>query len=82
MGSFLHHAALFIFAHAERAERSKTLFYVLGPVFPAWAIVVSVLGFRKAEFPGGQTGQRVVCTVSVLLALTVMALAVATSARV
>jgi hypothetical protein len=52
---------------AEAAEHSKTLFYILGGLAAAWAVVVSVIGLRQPEFPGSDRAEHVVIGISVLV---------------
>jgi hypothetical protein len=52
---------------AEAAEHSKTLFYFLGGLAAVWAVIVSVIGLRQPEFPGGVRGERVVIGISVVV---------------
>ncbi|HEV3228622.1 MAG TPA: cupredoxin domain-containing protein [Solirubrobacteraceae bacterium] len=60
-------------------EPSKTAFYIVGAVFAAWAVTVSVLGLRSAEFPGTPARARLVMGISIVLALSAVSVAVATS---
>ena len=64
---------------AEQAEKSKVPFFIAGGLFAAWAIVLFLVGMRTQAFPGGQSGQRGVLAVSVLLMLAAMATAVITA---
>jgi hypothetical protein len=64
---------------AEEAEKSKVPFYVAGGLFAAWAIVLFVVGMRTQTFPGGQSGERTVIAVSVVLMVAAMATAVITA---
>jgi hypothetical protein len=70
--------ALLVLA-AEKAEPSKTAFYLCGGLLAAWAVVLGVLGLRSAEFPGGERGERGVIGISAVLVLATMAAAVLTS---
>jgi hypothetical protein len=47
-------------------------FYVVGPVFAAWAVLLTVLGLRWPDFPRRLGGQRIVVGISVALMLTVI----------
>jgi hypothetical protein len=60
-------------------EGSKTAFYIAGGVLAGWAVLVGALGVTRPAFAEGEGPGRVVMAVSVLLALTTMAMAVATS---
>jgi hypothetical protein len=57
------------------AEMSKVPFYIAGSVLVAWAVVLAFLGLRNPTFPGGARGQRGVIALSLVLAMTAMALA-------
>jgi len=70
--------ALLVLA-AEKAEPSKTAFYLCGGLLAAWAVVLGFLGLRSPEFPGGQRGARGVMAISAMLVLATMAAAVLTS---
>jgi hypothetical protein len=60
-------AFAFILAAAEGAdEHSKTAFYVAGGALAAWAVLVSLIGIAKPDFPG-RAASRTVMTLSVLL---------------
>jgi hypothetical protein len=60
-------------------EGSKTAFYVAGGVLAGWAVLVGALGVARERFADDDAPGRVVMAVSVLLALTTMAMAVVTS---
>ena len=47
-------------------------FYVIGPVFVAWAVLLTVLGMVRPDFPRRLGGQRIVVAISVALMLTVI----------
>jgi hypothetical protein len=64
---------------AEEAEKSKVPFFVAGGLFAAWAIVLFAVGMRSQSFPGGQSGERGVIAVSLVLMLAAMATAVITA---
>jgi len=64
---------------AEEAEKSKVPFFVAGGLFAAWAIVLFAVGMRTQTFPGGQSGERTVIAVSVVLMVAAMATAVITA---
>ena len=73
-------ATLLTFA-AETAEEesSKTLFYILGGLAAAWAVLLFAVGMRSSTFPGTAGAQRGVILVSVLLVIGAMASAVITA---
>jgi hypothetical protein len=64
---------------AAEAEPSKTSYYVAGGLLSIWAVVVSFLGLRVADFPRGAGAARGVMAVSAALALAAMATAVITA---
>jgi hypothetical protein len=47
-------------------------FYVIGPLFAVWAVLLSILGFVRPDFPGRLGGQRVVVGISFALMLAVV----------
>ena len=71
--------ALLLQVAAEEAEKSKVPFFVAGGLFAVWAIVLFVVGMRTQTFPGGQSGERTVIAVSVVLMVAAMATAVITA---
>jgi plastocyanin len=71
----LHLAALPL----ASGEPSKVAFYILGAVFAAWAVTVALLGLRSPDFPGTPSRSRLVMGISIVLALSVVSVAVATS---
>jgi hypothetical protein len=64
---------------AEEAEHSKTIYYVAGAVLACWAVLVSFVGLRSADFPGTARAARGVMAVSAVLALAAMTTAVITA---
>ncbi|HEX2016427.1 MAG TPA: hypothetical protein VGN69_07010 [Solirubrobacteraceae bacterium] len=60
-------------------EPSKTPFYVAGGLLAGWAVLVSVLGMRRADFPGSRAGARAVMAISALLVIGAASMAVVTS---
>jgi hypothetical protein len=58
--------------HADDVH-SYTLFYVVGGVLAAFAVLVSVVGFSRAEFPGGKAAANALMGVCAVLALGAMA---------
>jgi hypothetical protein len=57
---------------AAEAEKSKTPFYIAGMVLVAFAIVISVVGFQKPDFPGNSGAARGVMALSVTLVAAAM----------
>jgi hypothetical protein len=66
--------ALLVLA-AEEAEPSKAAFYIGGGVLAVWAVVLSVIGLSRPNFPGSKGAARGIYAISTLL----VALAAATS---
>jgi hypothetical protein len=71
--------ALLLQVAAEEAEKSKVPFFVAGGLFAVWAIVLFAVGMRTQTFPGGQSGERTVIAVSLVLMVAAMATAVITA---
>ncbi len=61
--------ALLTIAATEGAETSKTLFYVLGSVLAAFAVLLSAFGMSKPDFPGTDGAVRGTIALTVLLVL-------------
>lgn len=62
--------ALLTLATTEGAEEtSKTLFYVLGSALAAFAVLLSVVGMTKPDFPGTDGAVRGTIGLTVLLVL-------------
>jgi hypothetical protein len=73
-------ATLLTFAtEAAEEEPSKTLFYVLGALAAAWAVVLFAIGMRSTTFPSSDGAMRGVIAISVLVVAGAMASAVITS---
>jgi hypothetical protein len=73
-------ATLLTFAtEAVEEESSKTLFYVLGGLAAAWALLLFALGMRSSTFPSSDGAMRGVITISVLVVAGAMASAVITA---
>ena len=70
--------ALLVLA-AEKAEPSKTGFYVFGGALAVWAVVLGFIGLRSPAFPGSEGAARGVMALSAVLVLAAMAAAVLTS---
>jgi hypothetical protein len=74
------HAALIQLAPILAEAKSKVPFYIAGGVLVCWALIVSLgLGLRKPDFPGNRQGERMVIGTTVVLVVTAMITAVATS---
>jgi hypothetical protein len=62
----------FLVLAAEEAEKSETLFFVLGCVFAAWAVIIGTLGLRSESFGSEKGLSSALIGVSVLLAAATM----------
>ena len=72
-------ATLLTFAtEAAEEETSKTLFYVLGGLAAAWAMILFAVGMRSERFPSSDGALRGVLAISVLVVAGAMASAVIT----
>ena len=58
------------------AASQFTAFHVVGIIFACWAVLVTVLGITRPDFPGG--AERIVEGISVLLAIATVGLAIST----
>jgi len=61
-----------ILAAAEAAEehhKSEMPFFVMGSLFALFAVLISVFGFKRPEFPGDAGAARAVMSVGVVLML-------------
>ena len=73
-------ATLMAAAEAGEEESSKTLFYVMGALLAAFAVIVSAIGIRRHEtFPPSRSAARGVMTLAAVLVALTMAAAVFTS---
>jgi uncharacterized membrane protein len=55
-------------------------FHVCGVLLAAWAVIVSILGITRADFPGDDGAARIVGAISVVLVLAAIGTALYTSA--
>ena len=67
-------ALITLLAAAE--ERSHTPFFFVGGALAVYAVLVSVLGFTRPDFPGGVVAARGLMGVGALLVAGTMAMAV------
>ncbi len=58
---------------AEEEHKSEAPFFWIGGALALFAIVVSVIGFKKPDFPGTAGAARGVMTLAVALTLATMA---------
>jgi plastocyanin len=62
------------------AEKSKVPFYIAGGLLVAWALFISLgIGARKADFPSSLGQQRAVMSITFVLVIFAVSMAVATS---
>lgn len=62
----------FLVLAAEEAEKSETIFFVIGCVFAAWAVIVGSLGLRSESFGSEKGLSNAIIGVSVILAAATM----------
>ncbi len=55
-------------------------FHVCGILFAAWALVVSFFGITRENFPASAAGQRLVASISIILAAAAIGTGIYTSA--
>ena len=63
-------------AAAEEHHKSETPFFVAGAILVAFAIAISVVGFKKPDFPGSAAAARGVMALSAALVLATVSTAV------
>ncbi len=73
--------AAFITAAAEAAkeEKSHVPFYIAGGLLACWAVVVSVIGLTRPDFPATKSQRSAVMALTVALVVAAMSMAIATS---
>jgi len=68
----------FILAAAERAaeehRKSEVPFFLAGGVLASFAVLISVFGFKKPDFPGSEAAARGVMALGTVLVATAMAM--------
>lgn len=69
----MHLATIILAAVEGEHEKSKALFFVLGGGLAAFAVLTSVFGFTRPDFPDGSTAQRGVMAVGALLVIATLA---------
>jgi hypothetical protein len=62
------------------SEPSKVPFYIAGGILVIWALGLATVGLTRPAFPYNARGARGVMTVSIVLMILAMAMAVVTSA--
>jgi hypothetical protein len=60
-------------AHATEEHKSEAPFFFIGGALALFAIVISVVGFKKPDFPGTASAARGVMTLGLTLTLATMA---------
>jgi hypothetical protein len=63
-------------AAAEEHHKSETPFFVAGAILVVFAIAISVVGFKKPDFPGSAGAARGVMALSAALVLATVSTAV------
>jgi hypothetical protein len=62
-----------ILVAAAEAEKSKLPFFIAGALLVCFAVVISVIGFKRPDFPGSAAAARGVMGLGVTLVLATMA---------
>jgi hypothetical protein len=62
--------------HAEKAERSEVPFFIAGSVWAAFAVLISVFGFTRPDFPNSAGAARGVMMASAVLMVTAVSTAI------
>jgi len=74
------HALALQLAPVLAAEKSKTVFYIVGGLLVVWAFGLALgIGTLRPEFPTNSRGERIVIAISIVLVLGTLGAAVATS---
>jgi plastocyanin len=74
------HPATLHLAPILAAEKSRVPFYIAGGLLVGWAFIVSMgIGMRRPDFPGSQSGERLVIAISAVLVLATASTAVITA---
>ena len=74
------HPATLQLAPILAAEKSRVPFYIAGGLLVGWALIVSIgIGMRRPDFPGSQSGERLLIAISVVLVLATASTAVLTA---
>ncbi|MGH2942687.1 MAG: hypothetical protein ACRDLN_07945 [Solirubrobacteraceae bacterium] len=59
-------------AHAGEEHKSELPFFLLGGLLAGFAIVISIVGFKRPDFPAGDGAARGVMALSVTLVIAAM----------
>ena len=74
------HPATLQLAPILAAEKSRVPFYIAGGLLVGWALIVSIgIGMRRPDFPGSQSGERLLIAISVVLVIATALTAVLTA---
>jgi hypothetical protein len=65
-----------ILAAAEHAEKSETPFFIAGSIWALFAVLISVFGFTRPDFPDNQGAARAVMAASIVFMLGATSMAV------
>ena len=57
---------------AEHEEKSEVPFFVIGGLLAAFAVAISVVGYKRPDFPGSEGAARAVMALSVTIVLATM----------
>ena len=61
------------------AEPSHVPFYIAGCLLAAWAVVLAAIGLTRPSFPTGARAERGVMSISLVLVILAIAMAIVTS---
>jgi hypothetical protein len=70
---------LAIIAATAEEESSEAPFLIVGAILAVFAVLISVLGFTRPQFPGSESGARGVIGLSAVLVLLTMAMTIVIS---
>jgi hypothetical protein len=70
---------LAIIAATAEEESSEAAFLIAGAILAVFAVLISVLGFTRPQFPGSESGARGVIGLSAVLVLLTMAMTIVIS---
>ncbi len=79
-GAGAEHAAGAGAEHAAEGHKSEVPFFVLGSVLAVYAVLISVFGFKRPDFPASAGAARGVMAFSTALVLVTMASVIYVSA--
>lgn len=60
-------------AAEEHAEKSEAPFFIAGGILATFAVLISVFGFKRPDFPATESAARMVMVVSTVLVAAAMA---------